>query len=102
MKTLAAGCGGASSGFWLGARAVEGPHSSDSPGLSNRGKASRVMEGTQAEQTGLHPRDSPEHSSRWVCGLRLPGPHLQALGAPSTAGGCPGPSVFITRVYLGR
>lgn len=37
-----------------------------------------VMEGTQAEQTSLHPRDSPEHSSRWVCGLRQPGPHLQA------------------------
>lgn len=65
--------------FWLRARAVEGSHSSDSPGLSNRHSASRVMEGTQAEQTSLRPRDSPDHSSRWVCGLGLPGPHLQAL-----------------------
>lgn len=88
--------------FWLRARAVEGSHSSDSPGLSNRHSASRVMEGTQAEQTSFRPRDSPDHSSRWVCGLRLPWPHLQALLSSQHSRRLPRPSVFITQVYLGR
>lgn len=42
----------------------------DSPGLSNRDRAPRVVERTQAEQTRLHPSDTTAPGG--VCGLGPP------------------------------